>query len=387
MTSAVPTRRLPVQVSAIDLSNRTAVDRYIDLPFTLYREVPQWTPPLRGDECKRLDPQSNEFFRHSTGGFFLAEHNGVAVGRLAVLRQRFYNDVHHNDTAFFYGFECIDDQTVADALFATAEAWAHERGLRHLLGPVGFVQADPPGILVRGFEHEGTVDVPWHFPYYERLITNAGFIPHTDYLSGYFDRSMPFPDELINHGQQALIRGGYRVLNFCTRDEIAAWADQFFDTYLKAFESVPDFYAMSRAEFTDLLKRMLLIIEPSMVKGLASGDNLLGFLLTVRDITPGLRRAQGKLWPLGWWHLLSSRRQSRQCNIIALGVLPEHQKGGVNLALLGELVKAFRDSPFERAEIVQIMGGNLNTHGDMTRLGARWDKCHRVFRRVLPHTP
>lgn len=373
-------------VREIDLGDKRAVGRFIEFPFELYRSVPQWTPPVRLEMKELLDPKKNGFFVHSTGGFFLAEREGRVVGRIAALRQRFYNEAHQNDTAFFYWFEAIDDRQVAAALLDAAEAWARERGLRRMLGPIGFTQPDPPGILVQGFEHEGTMNVPWHFPYYERLITEAGFVKHSDYLSGYLDRAMPFPSELVAHGEAALKRGGYTVKSFTKSAELKAWVPRFFRTYLDAFASVPDFFPMSAREFESLTDKMLMVADPAAVKLLLEGDEVLGFLLSFRDLTPGLRKARGNLLPFGWWHLLRSLRRSRQCNIIALGVLPERQKGGANLALVAEVLKLLKNSTYDRAEIVQIVGGNMNTHGDMTRLGAKWDKCHRVYRREFTRT-
>lgn len=365
----------------IDPTHRPDVDRFIDLPFRLYRDAPRWTPPLRLEMRERMDPRKNKFFEHSDGGFLLAERAGRPVGRIAVLKHRFYNEAHHNDTAFFYWVEAEDDQAVVDALFAAAEAWARSRGLRRLLGPVGFIQPDPPGILVRGFEHEGTVDVPWHFPYLAERITAAGFTRHRDYLSGYLDRDTPLPPALATLGADTLSQQGYRRESLGRRRDIRSWADRFYETYLTAFEAVPDFFAMSRRDFEDLMQRLNLVIDMRRTIGIALGDNLVGFILCFRDITPGLRRARGRLWPFGWWHLLLSRLRSRQCNIIAMGVLPAYQKSGANLAMLAEFLRTVRAGGDQRTEIVQIVDGNLNTHGDMTRLGAHWDKVHRVYAR------
>ena len=365
----------------IDPSHRTDVDRFIELPFRLYRDCPCWTPPLRVEMRDRMDPRKNKFFEHSSAAFILAEKAGAVVGRIAVLKHRFYNEVHQNDTAFFYWFEAENEQPVADALFAAAESWARSRGLRRLLGPIGFIQPDPPGILVRGFEHEGTVDVPWHFPYVENLVTGAGLAQHRDYLSGYLARNVPLPPALAKTGAQTLQDLGYRSLLLGGRREIKSWAGQFYETYLTAFETVPDFYAMSLRDFEDLMDRLSLVIDVQRSQGITDGENLVGFILCFRDITPGLRRARGRLFPFGWWHLLLSRLRSKQCNIIAMGVLPAYQKGGANLGMLAEFLRTVRNGNDDRTEIIQIVDGNLNTHGDMSRLGASWDKVHRVYRR------
>lgn len=377
----------PATVREVDLADHRQVARFIKLPFDLYRGVPQWTPPLKMDMQRLMDPRRNAFFRHSQAGFFLAERGGRPAGRIAAIRQRFYNEKHHNDTAFFYWFESVDDSAVSAALFTAAEDWARSRGCRRMLGPIGFTQPDPPGILVRGFEHEGTVNVPWHFPYYERLVEAAGFASHTDYLSGYFDRSFKVPADLMAQADQAAARWGYTVRGYRTKKEMWEWVSRSFDTYLEAFGTVPDFFPMSPEEYEKLAEDMITLAEPSAMKVLFRGEELHGFLLGIRDITPGLRRARGRLLPFGWWHLLRSLRASRQCNIIGLGVVPGHRRGGANLVLFASLIRTLSALDMDRAEIVQVVASNINTTGDMTRFGARWDKCHRVYRREFDPAP
>ena len=109
-----------VMVREISLAAKDDVARFIGFPFELYRTAPQWTPPVWLEMEELMNPAKNGFFEHSTAGFFLAERAGAVVGRIAALRQRFYNEKHQNDTAFFYWFESVEDQVVANALLGAA---------------------------------------------------------------------------------------------------------------------------------------------------------------------------------------------------------------------------------------------------------------------------
>ncbi|HSQ40154.1 MAG TPA: hypothetical protein VLM78_08320, partial [Anaerolineales bacterium] len=127
-----------MHILPLDLSNKKQVQDFLRLPFSIYRDIPQWVPPLLTDERLRLTPKRFPFYKHSQAGFFLALDGIRPVGRLAVLDNRHYNEYTHESTAFFYLFECEDNPAAAQGLFDAAFAWARARGLTKILGPKGF---------------------------------------------------------------------------------------------------------------------------------------------------------------------------------------------------------------------------------------------------------
>ena len=160
-----------MKITRIDLANRQQVSDFLTLPFHIYRDIPQWVPPLRMDERRRLDTKRHPFYRHSQAGFFLAYEGARALGRLAVLDNRLYNDYNHEQTAFFYLFECEQAPAAAQGLFEAAFDWARARGLTKVLGPKGFTVLDGFGLLVKGFEHRPAFGMPYNPPYYPGLAT------------------------------------------------------------------------------------------------------------------------------------------------------------------------------------------------------------------------
>lgn len=131
-----------MRVIEINPNHRKQVKNFVDLPFRLYRDTPQWVPPLRSEALHLLDPRRNAFFRHSEAVFLLAVRDKQAVGRLAVLNHRNYNRFNNTSAGFFYLFECENNLQTAQALFETAYVWAEKRGLNRLQGPKRF---SPPG--------------------------------------------------------------------------------------------------------------------------------------------------------------------------------------------------------------------------------------------------
>jgi hypothetical protein len=327
----------------------------------------------------QLDRARNPFFSHSRAGFFLAEQEGEPVGRIAVLWHRFYNEKHHNDTAFFYLFDAVESSEVAAVLLDAVTEWARARGLKRVLGPIGFIQPDPPGVLVQGFEHPPALNIPYNFPYYDGLLKGAGLEGHSDYVSGYIDRSNSLSPSIERFADSLKQRRGYQVKGFSSRSELLEWAPRVADLYNGAFSEIDDYYPMRREEFTAAVKRFVDVLDPRGVKLLLHEDRIIGFIFTFFDISEGLRKARGRLLPVGWYHMWRSYRKTTWGNINGIGLLPDYQNSGANAILITELTRSLMASQFQYFDLVQIKAENLVSFGDMEAIGVKWYKRHRVY--------
>src|SRR5688572_17211084 len=152
----------------VDRRNRRDVQDFLKLPFRLYRDVPQWVPPIMQGERARFKPEF-AFYEHSKAAFYLVrDEAGQAVGRIAVQNSRPFNEYRNSKDALIYLYEAIDDESVARCLFDAAADWARAQGLDRLVGPKGFMQSDGIGLLVQGFEHRPAIGIPYNPPYYVR---------------------------------------------------------------------------------------------------------------------------------------------------------------------------------------------------------------------------
>ena len=195
----------------VDTSSRAQVASFLRLPFELYRDVPQWVPPLAADARRMLDRRRHPFYRGSDAVFFLAVDGGRTCGRLAVLDNATYNAFNHERTAFFFLFECVDDFEVTAALFDAGFAWSRARGLDRMVGPRGFSVFDGSGLLVRGFEHRPAFGLPYNLPYYASLVEAAGFAGIEDIVSGYLAADMVFPERIHRMSELVQQRRGLHV--------------------------------------------------------------------------------------------------------------------------------------------------------------------------------
>lgn len=371
---------LPVKIRQVDPQQSGCVTKFIDLPFRLYQTSAQWVPPLELDARRPFDLKHNPFYTHSEAVFLLAEDSeGTALGRLAVLNPRRYNDFNQEQTAFFCLFECIDDPEVARALFTSGCDWARVRGLTRMYGPKGFSALDGLGLLDGGFEHRPALGVAYNPPYYRALMMAAGLQPANAMVSGYMDRTTPFPDKIHHVSKMVQERRGLRVINFRTRGELRMLVPRLKDLYNGALYGTSGNVPLTDDEARSMAEQILWFADPSLIKVILKGEELVGFLFAYPDISAALQRTGGRLWPLGWVDILVELRRTPWINVNGAGIIEEFRGMGGTAILFSEMWKSFQNSRYQFADLVQIGVDNDKMQRELANLGIVFYKTHRMF--------
>jgi hypothetical protein len=225
--------------------------------------------------------------------------------------------------------------------------------------------------------------VPYNYPYYDGLLQKAGFEKDTDHLSGYARGDHILPERLIQIADRIKERRGFQVIHFTTKEEMRSWVPQVRAVHRQAFEGSHTFYPPTEAEMDLIAETIIDIADPRLIKLIVQEDQLVGFIFAYNDITAGIQRAQGRIWPLGWFHLLQERRRTNWVNINGVGVLPAYQGLGVNAILYTEIHKSVQEIGFEHVDVVQVNEVNFESRSDMETMGIRWYKRHRSYQRNL----
>jgi hypothetical protein len=372
-----------VKIIPVDLTDRKAVKEFIHFPFDLYKDCHQWVPPLVQDAINGFNPGKHPFFQIGELQLFLAKKDGRVVGRIAVLDNRHYNDYLGESTAFFGFYDVIDNSEVSAALFNSTFEWSHRRGLDKIIGPRGLVSTDNTGILVEGFEHRSAMGLSYNYPYYDRLVQESGFAKVTDHLSGYATADQIMPERLIRIAERIKEKRGFEVIHFNNMDEREIWIPQVFDVLKRSFEIHPGYCPPTQEELNIAADNLLAIADPRLIKLIQKDGKVIGFIFAYHDVTAGLQRARGRIWPLGWLQLLLERKRTNWVNINGVGVLPEFQGMGVNAILYTEIKKSIDEFNFEHVDVVQVGEDNFESRSDMETMGIQWYKSHRAYEREL----
>jgi GNAT superfamily N-acetyltransferase len=372
-------------IEPVDLSSKQHLRRFIDLPYRLYQNHPQWVPPLRMDVELMLNKHKHPFYEHSDADFFVALRDDRVVGRIAALENRPFNGYHHTQQAQFYLFECEDDAEAAQALVNKVSEWARARGLHAIVGPKGFGALDGYGLLVDGFEHRQMMTMMnYNYPYYPRLVEALGFHKEVDFISCYLSAAaFNLPPRVHSIADRVQARGTLKVKRFTSKKELKAWADRIGQAYNNAFVNNWEYYPLTTREIKFILDNILVIADPKLIKIITHDDQVVGFLMGFHDVSAGLQKARGRLLPFGLLNILLDKRRTKWVAMNGAGILPEFQGRGGNALLYAEMEKTVKEFGFESADLTQVADTAVQMRSDLVNLGGQLYKTHRVYGKEL----
>lgn len=373
-------------IQKIDTTSRAQVRRFVDIPFRLYADCPQWVPPLRRDVRTMLNREKHPFYQHSDADFFIATRQGRDVGRIAALENHRYNDYHDTRQAQFYLFECIDDQGVADVLFERVFTWARARGLDEVVGPKGFSPFDGYGIQVEGTEHrQMMMMMNYNHDYYPRLVEALGFEKEVDFVSTYIKvADFNVPERIHRIADRVKKRRSLSVHHFKSRLELYQWKARIGAAYAEAFTGNWEYYPLTQKDIDFVFNDLVLAASPRLIKVIVHGDDIVGFIFGFPDVSKGLQRANGRLFPFGILHILLAVRRTKWICLNGMGILPQYQGLGGNALLYSEMAKTVKGHfDFAHAELTQVAESAVQMRRDLINIGAKPYKNHRVYIRKI----
>ena len=372
-----------MDISTIDTNNRRAVQRFLDLPFQIYRDNPHWVPPLASDAKRMLKRDKHPFYRHSAAEFFIAQEADRVVGRLAVLDHRPYNDWNHTQTAFFYLFEAENDPAIARGLFDAAMQWAQARGLTRLYGPKGFSALDGMGLLVKGFQFPPALGIPYNLDYYPALLEAVGLTGGANIVSGYLGPDFVMPEKVLKVAEIVKKRRGLRIATYKTRGDLKQLIGPMKNLYNSALGGTTDTFPITDEEANLIAQQMIAYADPSLIKIVYKGDEIVGFLFGYPDPSAAIRRCKGKLFPFGWLDILIELRRTKWINLNGAGLLEKYRGSGGTALLFGEMYQSVRESKYRYVDVVQIGADNDKMQREIAGLGIDFYKTHRMYQMDL----
>jgi hypothetical protein len=254
-----------------------------------------------------------------------------------------------------------------------------------IIGPKGLSVLDGYGILTEGFEHRQLMNmVNYNLPYYPQLIEALGFNRENDFLSCYLELSkFNLPERVHKIAERVIERGTLSVKKFQNKKELIAYAQKIGKAYNKAFVNNWEYAPLTEREVQLVLDNIMAIANPKLIKIILHDDDVVGFLLGFPDVSEGLQRANGNLFPFGIIHILRSLKKAKLIAFNGAGILPEYHGIGGNALLYSEMDKTLKEFAFDSVDMTQIAETAEQMRADLINLGGVPYRNHRVYRKDI----
>lgn len=352
---------------------------FIKLPWKIYKNDPNWVPPLLMDRKHILDKKGNPFFQHAKADYFLAEKNGELVGRIAAIKNDLHNEVHKDKRGFFGFFECINDQEVANSLLDTAKKWLKDEGLNEMMGPASPSSNDEWGSLVDGFDDSPRILMPYNPAYYNTLFENYGLKKAKDLVAYKLEHDKVLSTGKIKRvAEIAAKRAGLKISSLNMKD-FKGELDKVKLVYNQAWAPNWGFVPLTDAEIDAMAKDLKMLAEPYIVLFGEIEGKVVGFSLVLLDYNQIFKSMNGKLLPFNFLKLYTQKKKMTWCRIITLGLIPEYQKKGLDAVFYYEIVTRAHDIGIDLGEASWILEDNEMMNRGAEAMSGELYKRYRVW--------
>jgi GNAT superfamily N-acetyltransferase len=366
------------------VASKGDLNTFIKLPWRLYRNEPNWVPPLLFERRRFFDRQRNPFFQHAEAEYFLAWRDGRAVGRITAHIDRHFNEFQDHDWGMFGFFECEQDPDAAQALLGAAEAWLRERGRDRMVGPMDFTTNDECGVLIDGHDLLPTILTNWHHRYYAGLIEGCGLAKAMDLYMWNLevsDRSRVH-EAIWQVARDVEAKHGITVRPMRKRN-MEAEIGRFLEVYNAAWERNWGFVPLTEEEVRHYAKDLKPILDENWAFVAEKDGETVGAALTLPDYNQVLVRLGGRLLPFGWAKALWYRRKINRVRVFALGVKREWQHTGIAAKFYELHFDAAERTPQTGGEMGWILESNRSMNRAMEGMGGRIVRTYRVYEKML----
>lgn len=372
-----------IRIAPVESSKE--LGKFIDFPHDLYKNDPNYVPELFIAQRDMLSPKKHPFHEHGQVKLFLAYKDNQIVGRIAAIVNGNHIAFTGKQDGFFGFFDCINDQEVAQALIDTAVKHLKEKGLTRLVGPVNFSTNDPSGVLVEGFERPPIVMMTYNAPYYDTLLSSIGLRKMTDLLayelevSESNDRSI----KLLEVLQSRLKNKGITIRQVDIKN-FKQEAVKIREVYNKAWDKNLGFVPMTDKEFDFLANDLKLLLDPRFCLVAEKDGEFVAFALGVPDLNQILIKIKrGRLFPTGIFKLLTQRKNITRLRVLALGVLENYRKMGIEACLYGTIIKNTYGTKITGGECSWMLEDNYLMNHAIEQINAKLYKRYRLYEKEL----
>lgn len=355
-------------IQITEVITRAQRKEFVKFPLQLYKDCPYFVPPLFDDEMK-LFSDKNAYSDTCVSVFFLAMKEGKTVGRIQGIIQNQSNSLHNEKRLRFTRFDAIDDQEVANALFAALEAWGKAQGLDTVCGPLGYSDLEREGLLIEGFDKLSTFEEQYNYDYYASLIEGCGYAKEIDWLE--FRLRAPKEKNLMlkKVADRALELSKLHIVDpdsMSKKDYINKYKDGVFECIDRCYSHLYGTVPFTESMKDQIIDQFMLVINKKYLVIICDeNERVVSFALCFPGFGKALQKSGGRLTPFAIARLLHAVNNPKVIDLGLVAVLPEYQSAGINAVMLQKMNEYLESGDIEYFET------NLNLETNV-QVMAQW---------------
>ncbi len=336
-----------------EITDKSGLKRFVQFQNDLYKDNKYFVPTLISDDINTLSKDINPAFEFCESVYYMAYKDGKPVGRIAGMINNKVNNRVEKKIARFGFVDFIDDAEVVDALFAAVGKWGKTKGMNLLNGPLGFTDLDPEGMLIEGYDQLGTMATIYNHPYYVSHMKRMGFEKEADWVEYKIFIPESVPEKHKRISEIVAKKHNLRILKYTDRKKVIAdYGVKLFELINEAYDSLYGYSPLSKRQIDYYINMYLPMLRlENLVIIVDNKDDLIAMGVGMPSLSKALQKSNGKLFPLGFAHLLKALKGKNDVvDLLLIAVKPEYQNKGVNALLFYDLIPVFNKNGYKYAE-------------------------------------
>lgn len=335
------------------VTNNEEMTAFVRFPFALYKDCKQFIPDLNRDVYDTFNPKKNSALRFVKVQAFLAWRGEEVVGRIAGIINPVANQKWGTKNVRFGFIDFVDDQKVSSALIKAVEEWGAVQGMNHIQGPLGITDFDKEGMLMEDFDREGSMIEIYNYPYYPDHLKAMGFEKEADWLQIRVNVPAEVPAKYARVSALSAEMFGLKVVKYSRSQLMREKGREALHLMNKCYEPLFGFSALTDEQIDDFLKQYVPILDSDLVPCVVNeAGEMVAAAVTVPSVSKALKKVQGHLLPLGWWHIMQALKWKHEetIQLLLIAVRPDLQGMGVNALIFNDLIPILNRKGFRYAE-------------------------------------
>jgi hypothetical protein len=342
-------------------------------------------PPIYMDERIFFNPSKNRSFSHSDAILLLAYKSSELVGRIMGIINHQYNSEANLKEVRFCFIETFNDYEVAQKLIQSVENWGKVRKMERLVGPLGFSDKDPQGLLVEGFDQPVVIATNFNFEYMVDFVERYGLIKKVDLVVYKLNIPEEIPEFYSKIYERAIKNNpDLKIVKFRNRLQLKEYIKPVFQLVNETFKDIYAFTPLSEAEMDEFANRYLFILDPKFIKVIENQKlEVVAFVLAMPNMSDGVRKCKGRVIPFGLLQMLRSQKKTKQLDLLLGAIREDYRNSGLDAILGIEMFKEAKKAGLKYIDSHLELETNLKMRAENEKMGATVYKRYRIFEKIL----